>query len=346
MRNDQRKAIKMEEIYFSIIMPTYNSESTIEMALKSIRNQDLPKASVEILVIDGGSVDATLEIAVRYHAIVLDNPKRFPEYAKRIGLAVAKGHWIVMQDSDEVLTDVSQLRKRKEFLEANSNIYSLILDKYIPGRGCGIACAYVNWFGDPFSYIVYQLSDSRVRSNSKNLIKHTKKGNIYYYESSDIIPIGDGGTTTVDIRKAKELFGESYYTQEFAVSIFYKMVKQTHYVGCIPEDSITHYTSASFGTYLKKLRFRINTNLNEKEQSGYSVRAESSRILQNRKILFVFYALSIVFPLIDSIKMSISYRRPSLLLHLFYTYYVVIMIVWELIRKTFHIKGKEYQYGK
>lgn len=93
----------MEEIYFSIIMPTYNSESTIEMALKSIRNQDLPKASVEILVIDGGSVDATLEIAVRYHAIVLDNPKRFPEYAKRIGLAVAKGHWIVMQDRKSVV---------------------------------------------------------------------------------------------------------------------------------------------------------------------------------------------------------------------------------------------------
>ena len=45
----------MSNPFFSIIMPTYNSELTIEMALKSIRMQDLPEEQIEILVIDGGS---------------------------------------------------------------------------------------------------------------------------------------------------------------------------------------------------------------------------------------------------------------------------------------------------
>lgn len=327
-------------------MPTYNSEDTIELALQSIRNQDLPQESIEILVIDGGSTDRTLEIASKYHAVIIDNPQKFPEYAKRIGFGKAKGHWIVMQDSDEVLTDVSQLRKRKEFFESTPNVYCLILDKYIPGKGCGIACPYVNWFGDPFSYVIYKLSDSRIRSNKRYLQSSTNKGNIYFYENDDVIPIGDGGTTTIDVVKAKEIFGEEYYSQEFAVSIFYNMVEQTHYVGCIPEDNVIHYSVASFSAYLKKLRFRINTNLNEVEQSGYSIRAGKNKKLRNRKILFILYVMTIILPLIDAIRMCFKYKKPSLLLHFVYTYFVTVMIVWEAAKKVLHIKKKEYKYGK
>ncbi|MBQ6993312.1 MAG: glycosyltransferase [Lachnospiraceae bacterium] len=334
------------EVLFSIIMPTYNSEDTIEMALKSIREQDLPEESIEVLVIDGGSTDRTLDIARKYGATILENPKRFPEYAKRIGFAVASGRWIVMEDSDEVLTDKSQLRRRKDFFESNPHVYSLILDKYIPGKNCGIACSYINWFGDPFSYVVYNLSDSRIISNRKNMVKTTKTGNIYYYEKNDIIPIGDGGTTTIDIHKAKELFGKDYYTQEFATSIFYNMVSETQYVGCIPEDNIIHYSVAGFRAYLKKLRFKINTNLNEVEQSGYSVRAGKSNKLRNRKVIFILYAATLIIPFADSIRMVVQYRKPSLLLHFFYTYYTVVMVGVELIKKILKIKGKEYMYGK
>lgn len=336
----------MGEILFSIIMPTYNSEDTIEMALQSIRMQDLPKESIEILVIDGGSTDKTLEIAQQYDATILENPKRFPEYAKRIGFKEAKGRWIVMEDSDEVLTDKSQLRKRKEFFEQNTQVYCLILDKYIPGDNCGIACSYVNWFGDPFSYVIYNLSDSRVRSNRKNLRQISDTGNVYFYNADDIIPIGDGGTTTIDIKKAKELFGEEYYTQEFAVSIFYNMVNSTQYVGCIPKDNIIHYSVAGFKAYLKKLRFRVNTNLNEVEQSGYSVRAGKNTKLRNRKIVFILYVMTILLPLVDSIRMAIKYKRPSLLLHFVYTYYVVITIAVEVIKKILGIHSKNVSYGK
>ena len=336
----------MGEILFSIIMPTYNSEDTIEMALQSIKMQDLPKESIEILVIDGGSTDRTLEIARQYDATILENPKRFPEYAKRIGFKEAKGRWIVMEDSDEVLTDKSQLRKRKEFFEQNTQVYCLILDKYIPGDNCGIACSYVNWFGDPFSYVIYNLSDSRVRSNRKNLRQISDTGNVYFYNADDIVPIGDGGTTTIDIKKAKELFGEEYYTQEFAVSIFYNMVSRTQYVGCIPEDNIIHYSVAGFKAYLKKLRFRVNTNLNEVEQSGYSVRAGKNTKLRNRKNVFILYVMTILLPLVDSIRMAIKYKRPSLLLHFVYTYYVVITIAVEVIKKILGIHSKNVSYGK
>ncbi len=334
------------EIFFSIIMPTYNSEATIEKALQSIRMQDLPPEEVEILVIDGGSTDRTIEIAKKYNAIILDNSDRMPEYAKRIGFLKAKGRWVVMQDSDEVLTKRSQLRKRKEFFQKNPNVYCMMLDKYIPGENCGVACTYVNLVGDPFSYVVYGLSDSRVRMNRKYLRSSDSIGNLYKYAAYDTIPIGDGGTVTVDIVKARELFGEEYYTQEFAVSIFYRMVEQTGYVGCIPEDSIVHYSTANFRSYLKKLRFRVYTNLYDVKQSGFSTRCKNNKTLRRKRYLFILYTASVIAPMIDSIRLCMRYRRIELLLHFVYTYYVAIQLMLGVIGKVLHIYRKEVSYGR
>lgn len=106
----------MEEKYiFSIIMPTLNSERTIEKVLKSIRNQDFPQEKIELLVIDGGSTDKTVDIAKRYNAKVLKNPKKVPEAAKQIGMIHARGTWIIEQDSDEEYSDIEQLKKRYLF---------------------------------------------------------------------------------------------------------------------------------------------------------------------------------------------------------------------------------------
>ena len=52
-----------KEIFFTIVMPTYNSERTIEKALKSIRDQKFDQNQIEILVIDGGSTGRAIENA-------------------------------------------------------------------------------------------------------------------------------------------------------------------------------------------------------------------------------------------------------------------------------------------
>ena len=48
----------------SIITVTLNSERTLEETIKSILSQDYP--NIEYLVIDGGSIDGTLEIIDKY----------------------------------------------------------------------------------------------------------------------------------------------------------------------------------------------------------------------------------------------------------------------------------------
>ena len=50
--------------FFTIIIPTYNSSSTLDIALSSIVNQTYK--NFEVLIIDGISTDSTLDIARRY----------------------------------------------------------------------------------------------------------------------------------------------------------------------------------------------------------------------------------------------------------------------------------------
>lgn len=182
-------------IFFSIVMPAYNSEQTIGKALQSVRKQKFDQNRIEILVIDGGSDDRTTEIARRYGAKVIFNKERVPEAAKRIGFQIAKGKWIIKQDSDEVFINDTQLAAKKDFIDHNPNVYCLLTDRLLSGKGCGIACAYLNRYGDPFSYIVYQIKGFIAEENRKYLYQRTKYGNVYKYSQGDRYLIGDGMTT-------------------------------------------------------------------------------------------------------------------------------------------------------
>lgn len=65
----------------------------------------------------GGSSDDTKEIALMYGATVIDNPQKIPAVAKRVGFSVARGRYVIMQDSDELLLSPTQLEQRLTFLK-------------------------------------------------------------------------------------------------------------------------------------------------------------------------------------------------------------------------------------
>lgn len=334
-----------QDIFFSIVMPAYNSERTIGKALASIRDQIFDQKKIEILVIDGGSDDGTVDIAKKYDAKIIYNEERVPEAAKRLGYAHAHGEWVIKQDSDEVYTDKRQLARRKEFIDNNPHVYCLLTDRLLPGKKCGISCAYLNYCGDPFSFIVYDIRGSVVLENKKYLYRKDAYGNVYKYEKGDRYPIGDGGCTTFNIAKFRELYGEDYLSQEYVNLTTQKLIEKTNFAGCIPDDNIYHYSKADFKSYLRKLRFKIHFNLNGTNKLGFAAKAENDKKYKLKKWVFVVYALSIVFPAIDSIKMAVREHNLSFLLHFVYTYYVLVITLQEMILKILNIKNDKYIYG-
>ncbi len=83
----------------SVVIPTYNSERTIELCLKSIANQSYD--NVEVIIVDRFSEDGTVEIAYGARVYQLDCERA---KAKNMGLKVARGDYVLFVDSDMELS--------------------------------------------------------------------------------------------------------------------------------------------------------------------------------------------------------------------------------------------------
>jgi glycosyltransferase involved in cell wall biosynthesis len=84
----------------SVAIPTYNEEENIERCLSSVFGQDYPTELLEVFVLDGGSMDRTVELAKQYPIIYLFNEKRDAESAKVLGFEQATGDLFFYLDAD------------------------------------------------------------------------------------------------------------------------------------------------------------------------------------------------------------------------------------------------------
>ncbi|MDP1728805.1 MAG: glycosyltransferase family 2 protein [archaeon] len=108
----------------SIILPTYNNEKTIEECLKSIFSQKYSLKNFEVLFIDGGSSDKTLNIAKKYPVKIIKNPKRNEEAARILGIKKARGEIICFVDADNVLVGDNWIEKMLKPFEDKNIIFA------------------------------------------------------------------------------------------------------------------------------------------------------------------------------------------------------------------------------
>lgn len=86
----------------SVIVPCYNSQSTVRETIDSALAQDV---DLELIAIDDGSTDGTADLLHSYGEAIttLFGPNRGVSAARNTGLALAKGEWVVFLDSDDLL---------------------------------------------------------------------------------------------------------------------------------------------------------------------------------------------------------------------------------------------------
>ena len=99
------------KIRLSGIIIAKNEEDRIADCLESLSFCN------EVILIDGGSTDKTVEIAKRMHAVV--SQYQTSNYAKmrEIGMEKAKGEWIFYLDADERVTESLKKELTDYFLE-------------------------------------------------------------------------------------------------------------------------------------------------------------------------------------------------------------------------------------
>lgn len=111
----------------SIIMATLNRAAVIERALASVFSQTYQ--NYELIIIDGGSTDGTVEILKRHAeriAYWLSEPDHGLYHAFNKGLARATGDWIYFLGSDDYLWDPTVLETMARHLSGAFPPYRVV----------------------------------------------------------------------------------------------------------------------------------------------------------------------------------------------------------------------------
>ncbi|MCD6304326.1 MAG: glycosyltransferase family 2 protein [Planctomycetes bacterium] len=87
----------------SIVIPAYNEERYLGRCLAALARQTCPAGLFEVIVVDNGSTDGTAEIAHRYGARVVFEPRKGVARARQAGFSAARGEVIASTDADTVV---------------------------------------------------------------------------------------------------------------------------------------------------------------------------------------------------------------------------------------------------
>ena len=142
----------------SVVMIVKNEEKCLERCLKSIKDVD------EIIILDTGSTDGTIEIAKKYTDKVFINEYKWKDSfadARNYALKKATGDWVLSIDADEWLEEngINKIRKGVEFAEVHNQltincimVANIALDEFYFPR-LFKRCKEIYWKGAAHNYL-------------------------------------------------------------------------------------------------------------------------------------------------------------------------------------------------
>lgn len=115
--------MSIENIQLSIIVPFHNAQKYVKSCLDSITK--IEKLAVEIICVDDGSTDNTLELLKEYQnqdqrIVILKQENLYAGVARNNGMKVARGKYITFIDADDELFSTDTLYKAYELAEKHN----------------------------------------------------------------------------------------------------------------------------------------------------------------------------------------------------------------------------------
>lgn len=89
----------------TVVIPVLDEEDYISTTLTQLLKQDYPRGLLEIIVVDGGSLDGTINLVEQYIGLpdfdikLLHNPSKLSSYARNIGILAARSEYVLFLDA-------------------------------------------------------------------------------------------------------------------------------------------------------------------------------------------------------------------------------------------------------
>jgi len=118
----------------SVVLGVFNEEDNIKRCLESVKWAD------EIIVVDDGSTDKTVEIAKKYTDKIFHHKSEgYVEPTRNFGIGKAGGDWILLLDADEEIPDKLAKRLREVMKEDIDYVWvprkNIIFGKWLKNEG-------------------------------------------------------------------------------------------------------------------------------------------------------------------------------------------------------------------
>lgn len=294
----------------SIVIPTYNNAKILPKFFKYLKKQDYPKKYLEIIAVDGGSVDKTVEITKGNGAKNLKNPGVYADIGVSIGMKAAHGDIIMILAVDNFLNDKLSLQKMSQVF-ANKDILAAF-PKHESDASDTFLTKYVNTFTDPFNHFVYQYAaNARTFNKIYKTVLHTNLYDVYDFHSNKdrpLIAFAQGFTIRTGFLKDKK--------HEFDdLMPVIQIIGRKENIAFVHSVSLYHHTINSIGHFVKKQKWATKNYLERRSYGLYSRKKYLSKEQRRRIKIWPFYVASIVCPIVFSLYKLVKDREMRWLYH-------------------------------
>ncbi len=289
----------------TIVTPTLNASAVLEAELESVRSQDYPKELVEILIADGGSTDATLDIAKKYSAVVVPNSLKTAEAGKAVGVRNATGDFVVLLDSDNILPDSKWLKRMIMPLLKHPDVPGSEPWAYTWRAQDGFIARYCALIGmnDPLVHFLGNYDRMNLLTGTWTEVPHTEDdfGDyiIAHFDSHGLPTIGANGTVFRTDFLRKHLKGDYLFDIDLLASVLSE--KGSLDFIKVKVGVVHTYCESNIRKFMSKQRRRI---LDYRHHASVGDRSYdwNSSFLSLGLLKFVLYSLTVVPLVAQSIR--------------------------------------------
>jgi len=328
----------------SIVIVTLNVEKKLAHALASIEQQKYPRSKIEVLVVDGGSTDGTLQLVKtsKLPIRIIDGGFTDNQEARRgVGLLQAKGEIVAYIDADNYLPHSLWLQKMVQPFLGYPDIvgtYTLrysyrkndtALNRYFSLLGSGDPVDHYLQKGERLSY----LYDSWNRYGE--IVSSDRDFFVVKFNINKFPTLGANGFL---VRRSIWRKGFEKPSEYVHVDVPFNLAKKHYQLYGVVNDGIIHDTATTLAQFLKKRVSYILFYQHKIKNRSYKVFDYKNKEDVLHLFLFLFYSLTFIEPLIFSIRGFLKKRDSAWFIHPIYCFSVAI--VYSLAFVTYIVMGR------